>query len=78
MDLSSARRYEVVTPSDTADQAGGRFRALHIGVAGTVQVVERAGASPVPFVVVSGQRLDIEGVRVNATGTTATSIVAMY
>lgn len=71
---SPANDYAAVTPSDSVDIQ--KFRALWVGVAGDV-VVKSASGSVVTFKNAEGI-LDVGGVRVNATSTTATDIVALY
>ncbi|QEG32273.1 hypothetical protein GobsT_71260 [Gemmata obscuriglobus] len=64
-----------VTPSNAAN-AERAFRSLRVGTAGDVVVVRKDGA-PVTFKNCSnGEPLPVEGIRVNATGTTASDIVA--
>jgi len=71
--------YFAVTTSDTADSGDMAFvsRALYVGGAGDLIAV-RADGVEVPFVgVPAGTLLPIRAKRVKATGTTATSIVAL-
>lgn len=67
-----------VTPSDSADINGGQLtRGLYIGGAGNISVV--IGGNSVTFTgVLAGSILPIRVSRVNATSTTATSIVALF
>jgi hypothetical protein len=67
---------EAVTPSDATVQASGRFNALYCGGAGTVALL--TGGNVVSYTVPAGFVLPVGGTRVNATGTTATLMVAMY
>jgi hypothetical protein len=69
--------FRAVTPSDTAPIKGGMARALFIGVTGNVSVVNENGVAVVFKGVVAGSILPIVTNRVNATGTTATDIVAL-
>lgn len=66
---------EVVTPSDTVpfSQVG---RGLYVGGAGDVSVVLADGTSVTLKAVPVGTFLPIRASRVNATGTTATSMVS--
>ena len=65
-----------VTPSDTAHL--GNVRALYIGGAGDVKI-DAEGGGTVTFVgVQAGSIIPVRAVRVYATGTDATSIVALY
>jgi len=73
---SPAEHHFTVTPSDTADLAI-RPRALRIGGAGTIVLRDRAGAD-VAYAVQAGEVLPVRALRVLATGTTATDIVAWY
>lgn len=65
-----------VTPSDTVNQPV-RFRALWVGVGGNISVFFADGTSVV-FVGVPVGMFPVGGLRVNATGTTAASLVAVY
>jgi len=74
----SAHRASAVTTSD-ATIYGQPTRALYIGAAGNLTVDMADGGSSVLFVgVQGGTLLPIQVTRVYATGTTATSIVALY
>lgn len=46
-------------------------RAIYCAVAGTAQVVDRAG-TVLPYVMTQGQVLPFRGVRINSTSTTGT------
>ena len=73
---SPAEFAAAVTPSDTVN-FGQPTRALYIGGAGTVAAI--IDGSAVSFVGLNaGTILPIRCSRVNTTGTTATSIVALY
>ena len=65
-----------ITPNDGADIGNAPCRGLWVGVTGDVSVV-MAGGGSVTFVGVQGL-LPVRVDRVNATGTTATSIVALF
>lgn len=66
-----------VTPSDSVNITGG-FRALYCGVAGNISILLMDNATSIVFVGVNaGAILPVMGLRVNATNTTATSIVAL-
>lgn len=71
---SPAKDYAAVTPSDSVSIQ--EFRGLWVGVYGDVALVSASG-SVVTFKNVEGL-LDVGGVRVNVTNTTATDIVALY
>jgi len=74
-----ANNYLAVTPSDVANLPGGKARGLYVGVTGDVTVLSPTGAAGVAFVAVpAGTVLNVEVLRVYATGTDATDIVALY
>lgn len=73
---NTAEGAAVVTPSDTVNQTV-RFRALWVGVTGNISLFFADGTSVV-FVAVPVGVFPIGALRVNATGTTAASIVAVY
>jgi hypothetical protein len=74
----SAHRASAVTTSDSTIY-GQPTRALYIGAAGNLTVDMADGGSSVLFVgVQGGTLLPIQVTRIYATGTTATSIVALY
>lgn len=64
-----------VTPSNSVNLSFVP-QALYIGVAGDISLTDADG-NTVVFTVAAGI-LDLSPVRVNATGTTATNIVALY
>jgi len=68
-----------ITPADGADfDAMGVCRAIYVGGAGDISI-DDIGGNTVSFVgVLAGSILPVQTARVNATGTTATSIVALY
>lgn len=69
---------DVVTPSDSANLATPT-RALYVGGAGDVVVVMNAYQNAVKFASVpAGTILPVRVLRVNATNTTATLIVALW
>lgn len=73
---SPATRALAVTPSDST--ALTLFpRALYIGGAGAVSVLTLGGDTVTFSGLAAGQILPVRVQRVNATGTTATNIVAM-
>jgi hypothetical protein len=74
----SAHRAATVTTSDTTIFVQPT-RALYVGGAGNITVDMADGGSSVLFVgVQGGTLLPIQVTRIYATGTTATSIVALY
>lgn len=68
---------EPVTPSDTTT-LGQLARGLYVGATGNVSVLLRDGSSVTFVGVQGGTTLPIRCRRVNATGTTASSILALY
>jgi len=68
---------EVVAPSDATD-LDFLARALWVGGAGNVSVVMMDGNTVVFTGVAAGTLLPIRFSRVNATGTTATNMVALF
>lgn len=65
-----------VVPSD-ATAGPCPWRILYIGGAGNVSFVDMGSNTVVLTGVVAGQQVFVGGKRVNATGTTATNIVAL-
>lgn len=71
-----------ITPNDSADLPMQGCRAIYVGVGGNISIDDLSGESggeSVVFVgVVTGTVLPLQPARVNATGTTATNLVALY
>lgn len=67
---------EVVTPNDSTNQASGMTRGVYVGVTGDVTMV--VGGNAVLFKAMPVGIYWIRTTRVNATGTTATNILALY
>lgn len=65
-----------VTPSDTVNFTDPA-RALYIGGAGTAVVITEAGETVTFAGLLAGSILPVQARRVNATSTTATSIVGL-
>lgn len=63
-----------VTPSDTTQTP---FRAIYVGGAGNLSVVAESGATVTFIAPPVGSIIPIRGVKVNATLTTATNLVAL-
>lgn len=77
MSSSPAYYAAAVTASDSVSLPGGACRALWVGVAGDVSAV--CGSQAVVFKgAQAGSVIPASVTRVNATGTTATDIVALY
>ena len=77
---SPATEAAAITPSDTVNIPTGPTRGVYVGVTGNVTVVMAEGAqTAVLFVAVpAGTILPISVKRVNATGTAATDLVALF
>ena len=70
--------FEAVTPHDSTN-LGAIARGLYVGVTGDVAAVPSGGGAAVLFKAVpAGAILPISVIRVNATGTTASQIVALF
>jgi len=67
-----------VTPNDSTDLTLGVCRAIYAGAAGDISIVDLSGETVVFVGVLAGSILPVQTARINATGTTATSIVALY
>lgn len=70
-----------ITPHNTTNfiNVGGQLtcEAINVGAAGTLAVVFEDDATAA-FTVVAGQVLPVKVKRVNATGTSATGLLALY
>lgn len=75
--IGSAFHLREATPDDEADLALGLTRGLYVGRGGVVAVVDSSGAVSR---IVSGdaQYHPIQIVRILASGTTASALVALY
>ena len=67
-----------VTPSDSTDLTYSTCRAIYVGGDGDISLVDGNGATIVFSGVTAGSILPVQTARINATGTTATSIIALY
>lgn len=67
---------ETVTPSDSVDVTN-TTRGLYVGVTGDVSVIMQGGATVLFKAVPAGTLLPIRVSRVRATGTTATTMLAL-
>jgi len=67
-----------VTPSDTADLELGLCKGIWVGVAGNVQITTARGRTAVYVAMTAGVTHPIRAKRIWSTGTTATSILALY
>ena len=75
--MSRAVMHRTVSPSNTDNLPDGRCQALYIGGAGHVSVV-LGGVTAVYNNCPAGSVLPVNADRVNAAGTTALNIVALY
>lgn len=75
IDGGPARFHAAITPSDSTDFTVPT-RAIRVGGAGNVAVV--MDATVVTYTCVAGEVLPVCAQRVNATGTTATGLVAWW
>lgn len=73
--VGSASAAIPITPSDTVPLAQ-KVRGIYVGVTGNVSIVDSQGNTQVLLNVPVGI-VDIRASRVNATGTTATSLVGL-
>jgi hypothetical protein len=71
-----------ITPNDGTDLPLGVCRAIYVGVGGDISIDdlsgEAAGESVVFVGALAGSVIPVQTARVNATGTTATDLVALY
>ncbi|MCB0142384.1 MAG: hypothetical protein KDE50_20960 [Caldilineaceae bacterium] len=75
----SAVKLAAVTPSDSVNFSNGPCRALWVGTGGNVAVLAAQDSAAVVIAnVPDGARLDIAALRVDATNTTASNIVAWW
>lgn len=72
----SAYRFSTITPSDT-NVLPDSIRAIYIGGAGNLSVVNQDGTPVVFSGLVAGTILAIQTNKVMLTGTTATNLVAL-
>ena len=70
-------RAVAITPSDVTNFTGGACHAIYVGGAGNVTAMVNGTATLFAGVPV-GTTLRIRATRVNATGTAATNLVALY
>ena len=75
--LQSSDLFQMATPSDTVD-LNFKTRALYIGGAGNVAILNALGVAVVFIGLPVGAILPIVTGRVMLTNTTATNIVALY
>jgi hypothetical protein len=77
MELGTSDEYSNITPSDTTNMTV-TGRAFWIGTGGDVNIARpNDGQSFIFRNVPSGYKLDVSGIRVNNTNTTASNIVVL-
>ena len=76
-DIIPALTFLAVTPSDTVDLPA-KARALYIGKGGDVAAINASGDPIIFKSVQTGTILPVFTIRVNATDTSADSIVALF
>lgn len=74
--LAVGRSVIAITPSNTV-KLGASVRAIYVGVGGNISVTLADNSTAVFVGVPQGSILPVEVVRVNATGTTASSLVGL-
>lgn len=74
----SAGAVRNITPNDSTDLPLGVCRAIRCGGAGDLSIVDLTGTTAVIPSVLAGETLPVEATRINATGTTATLITALF
>ena len=68
-----------ITPSNSADFDDlGVCRAIYVGGAGDISIIDDGGVTTVFVGAQAGSIIPVQTSRVNVTGTTATSLVALY
>ena len=67
-----------VTPNDSTDLSLGTCRAIYVGGDGNISIVDGAGSTVVFSGLTAGSILPVQTARINATATTATTLVALY
>jgi hypothetical protein len=76
--LEGSGHWVAVTPSDTVDLAGGATRGIYLGATGNVSLDNGTDSAVIFVALAAGVIHPIRATRVRATGTTATSILAIY
>lgn len=74
--LHTARELVEITPSDTVSLVEA-VRAVYVGVGGNLSIVPLNGPAVTLTAVQGGSILPIGAARINATGTTASSLVGL-
>lgn len=73
-----ARKCVAITPSNTVNFTDGPCRAIYVGSGGNLSVVPPEGSAVSIVGALTGHILWIEAIRVDASGTSAQSLVALY
>jgi len=73
---NTAQMAAAITPNDVSNQVPP-FRAIYVGVGGDINLT-CADSNTVLFSAVAAGIFPVGGVRVNATGTTASKLVVLY
>ena len=68
----------VVTPSNSVNFTQGTCRALYVGSGGDIVAVLENGSAVTFANAQTGSVLPVECIRVNATGTAASGLIALY
>lgn len=76
-DIGPGLKYWSITPHDSTDYVQGYARAIYVGVAGNIVVVDQDGNTATFVGVPVGTVLPVWHKRVNSTNTTASSLVAL-
>jgi len=74
---TGARGHFAIVPHDT-DELPFLCRAIWVGVGGTLVVALPEGGAQTYINVPDGSRLDVDAIRVLATGTTCTNLIGQY
>jgi hypothetical protein len=67
-----------ITPHDSTNFTNGVCRSIFVGGAGNIAVVPPEGSAVTLVGCLAGTVIPVQAIRVNSTGTTATSLVAIY
>lgn len=70
--------FYAITPSDTVNYSEGVAKGIYVGVTGNVSAIKRNGDTVLFVNAQQGSILPIFTIRVNATNTTATDLIALY
>jgi hypothetical protein len=76
--MDSYNEWVTITPSDTVDLGSGPTAGVLVGGAGDVAAVMTNNRAVTLTGLPAGAWVPIKAKRINATGTTATNLVALY